>query len=101
MLALSCHDRASHALSLEGLDQLGQLAQREPVNSRRALIFDLRECFLFDRCHDNLVALRARRIQHQKRKSSVTRDQAEFEAAPHYLITPRSDDSMNRISKST
>ena len=48
------------------------------MNRRRPVRFDLRKSFFFDRRHDDLIPLRPRRIQHEKRKLAVAGDQAKF-----------------------
>ena len=77
VLHLSGHDGASYAFAAESFDELRKLSQRKPVHGRAAG-FDLRKRFLFDRGDDNLVALRAGSIEHQKREASVACDDAEL-----------------------
>src|SRR5436190_16497258 len=127
MFDLPGHDGTMHALTFESLDQFGQFSQREPVNCRRSVRFDVRERFFFNGCNHNVKSLGAGGVEHEKRKATVTRDQSNsfpggghggqctgfstwhlaFSQTPlvlgakRYLITPRSEDSMNRISIST
>ena len=82
MLHLSRHDGASHAFAAESLDELGKLSQRKPVHDC-ATGFDLRGSFLLDRGDYNFVALRAGSVEHQERKASVARDDAEFGVKGH------------------
>ena len=65
------------AFALEGLDELGQLAERKPVNCRGAVLLDLGRGLFLDRCNDNLHALRPRGIQHQEGKLAVAGDEAD------------------------
>ena len=73
---------------------------------------DLRERFLFNGCHDNFEALRASSIENQERKFSVPGNESEFVLCGHngqwsmrngisYLMTPLSEDSINRMSRAT
>ena len=77
VLDLSGHDGAGDAFALESLDQLRQLAQRQPMHRSRAVLLDLGEgLFLDGRDHD-LHALRARRVQHEERKLAVAGDETD------------------------
>ena len=78
VLHLPCHHGAVHALALECLDQLREFAKRKPVNGRRTARFDFGRCLLLDRRHDDLISLRPRRIQHEKREFAVAGDEAKF-----------------------
>jgi hypothetical protein len=71
------HSRASHALALKSLDQLGKFSQRKPVHGCAAG-FDLRRSFLFDRRDHDFVAVRAGRVEEQEWEGSVASDDAEF-----------------------
>src|SRR4029077_6149747 len=73
---------------------------------------DLRERFLFNGCQDNFEALCASSIQNQERKFSVPGNESEFVLCGHngqwsmrngisYLMTPLSEDSINRMSRPT
>src|SRR5208282_6357969 len=101
VLNLPRHNRAGNALRLKHIDELRQLAQRKPMNGSRAVRVNLRSSLLANRRHHHLKPLRPRRVQHQKRKRPIARDEAEFLSTAHYLITPRSDSSIKRISIST
>ena len=65
------------AFLLEGFDQLGQFAQREPMDCRRAVGFNFRRGFFLDGGDNDVEALGARGVQHQEGKASVARDEAE------------------------
>src|SRR6202021_1872521 len=71
------------------------------MDRSRSLGSNPRKSLLFDRGHNHVVALRPSSIQNKKRQRPVTSNEAEFLSAPHYLITPRSDASINRISIET
>ena len=75
MLDLSGHDGMVHAFRLERLDELSELAERQPMNRFRVL-FDFRKRLFFDRGHDHIDTLASRRLEHQKRKFPVSRNEA-------------------------
>src|ERR1041385_4774301 len=77
MLDLPGHDGAGHAFFLEGFDQFGQFAQREPMYCRRAMSLNFRRGFFFDGGDNDFEALRAGGIQHQQGEASDARDEAE------------------------
>ena len=129
MLDLSGHDGAAHARCFESLNQLGKFAERKPVHRGGAVGLDFREGLFLDGGNHHVEALSPGRIEHQKGEAAVAGDQAESfswgghrgqckrvrvalrrqpEARPgcprscrRYLITPRSEASINRISIST
>ena len=75
------------AFALESFDQLRKLSQRKPVNRRRPAILDLGKSFFFDRSHDNFESLRARCIEHEKRKLAIARDKAKtFHRSGQWLV---------------
>jgi hypothetical protein len=47
------------------------------MDSNGAVGFDLRKSFFLDSSDDNLVSLSTGRIEHQKRKPTVARDQTD------------------------
>src|ERR1700747_2260908 len=67
----------------------------------RALQSDLRRSFFFNRRDHHVITLGPRRIQHKKRKPAISGNQPKFLSAVHYLITPSSEASINRISLAT
>jgi hypothetical protein len=77
VLHLPGHDGLGDALGLEGLDQLAQLAQAQPVHRRRAVLFNRRIGLLANGRHHHVVALGPRRLQHQQGKRSVARNQSQ------------------------
>src|SRR5208282_4043272 len=101
VLYLPRHDGASDTLGFKRIDKLRQFAQRKPMHGGSAVRFNLGSSLFANRRHDHLKPLRPRRVQHQKRKLPIASDEAEFLSTTHYLITPRSDASMNPISIAT
>ena len=59
---------AMYAFPLEGLNQLGKFAQRQPMNEAAPLVLDLGGRFFLNGCDDNVEALRARSVENQERE---------------------------------
>src|SRR5579862_9392808 len=82
VLHLAGHHRRRDALFVEHLDQLRELAQREPVHAdmlvRRSAMIDFRLGLFADRGHRHRKSLRPRRIQQQKREPPIARNQTKF-----------------------
>ena len=66
VLDLSGHDGAGDAFSLEGLDELGELAEREPVDGRGAALFDFRIGLFLDGGDNDVDPLGASRVNDQE-----------------------------------
>src|SRR6266498_3825292 len=48
--------------------------------------FDLRKRLFLDRRHNDLISLRPRRVEHEKRKTSVACDETEFGHSEKWLV---------------
>jgi hypothetical protein len=79
VLHLAGHDRLRSSGRLQDLDAAPQLPQRNPVEigvgvARRLL--EIRECFLFDGDHGDVVAEGACTLQGEKREPAIAGDEA-------------------------
>ena len=77
VLDLPGHDGAGDARALERLDQLGQLAQRQPMNRGGSVLLDLGRGLFLDGGDNNFQALGTSGLEHQQRELAVAGDQAE------------------------
>ena len=75
VLHLPGHDGAGDAFLMQQFERARQLAQADPVQSRRDFL-ELRRSLFANRDHGHVDALAARRFQHQKWKLSVAGDQS-------------------------
>ena len=82
MLDLPGHDGAGDAFGLEGFDEAGELAEREPVDVDVRIGsgagVDLRIGLFLDGGDDHLEAMGARSVEEEKREAAVAGDEAEF-----------------------
>src|SRR5690242_6047599 len=95
MLHLSGHDDVADSFGFQNVDQLAQLAERDPMAARRQP-FDLRRRLFLDPDRDHFIAQPPRGFERQQRKAPVPGDHA---VRAHYT-NPRSDDAMNASSSS-
>ncbi len=82
VLDLPGHDGAGDAFGLEGFDEAGELAEREPVDVDIRIGggagVDLRIGLFLDGGDDDLKAMGARGVEEEEREASVAGDEAEF-----------------------
>src|SRR5208283_1088862 len=89
VLHLAGHHRPRHTFALQQLDGLAQFSQADPVYTLRGLR-QLRRSLFLKRDYRHLDSLASRALQHEKRKSPVSRDQSPaFPVGIHFKIPER------------
>jgi len=76
---LAGHESAGDTFRLEGIDQFGKFAEREPVDLG-PVVLDGWIGLLFDGRDNDLIPLGTRRVQDKEGKASVAGDEAKFGA---------------------
>ncbi len=78
VLHLPGHNGLGDAGGPEGLDEPGQLSQREPVHGSGTVLLDLGDGLLLDGGYHDLVAGSAGGLQYQQRELAIAGDETEF-----------------------
>jgi len=76
VLHLSRHDGSGYALSLEGLNELGEFAQGKPVDGSGSVLFYFRRRFFPDGGDYDLVSLGSGSVEDKEWKAAVASDEA-------------------------
>src|SRR5579864_4178101 len=113
MLHLASHNGSRDAFLMEQIQSAAQLAQAHPMEPLGDH-FQLRGSLFAQRDHCHFNSLAAGRFENQEGKPAVSRNQTPFSGwsgvwrrhilfgnGSHYLVTPRSLDSMKCIISAT